>query len=91
MRRERPPGHPDTRDRPKADTLDSRTCRGCLHAPIMLSMSTPHRIVLVERPAVAERTGTHPRVRHYRLARLRLAQQRQQLAPRHAHLRETYD
>ena len=79
------------RERPRADTLDSRTCRKPLHIPIMLSMTTPHRIVLVERPAVADRSETHPRVRHYRLARLRLAEQRQQVAPRHAHLRETYD
>ena len=57
----------------------------------MVSMTSPHRIVLVERPAVAERSGSHPRVRHYRIARLRLAQRRDELAPRHAHLRETYD
>jgi hypothetical protein len=57
----------------------------------MLSMTDPHRIVLVERPAVAERTETHPRVRHYRIARLRLAQARDELAPRHAHLRQSYD
>ena len=58
----------------------------------MLSMTDPHRIVLVERPAVlAERSETPRRVRHYRIARLRLAQRREEIAPRHAHLRETYD
>ena len=71
--------------------MDSWTCRAALAHPIMLSMTDPHRIVLVERPAVADRSETHPRVRHYRIARLRLAQRRSEVAPRHAHLRETYD
>ena len=57
----------------------------------MLSMTDLHRIVLVQRPATADRGDTHPRVRHYRIARLRLDQQRNEIAPRHAHLRETYD
>jgi len=57
----------------------------------MLSMTSPHRIVLVQRPLAAERSETHPRVRHYKLARLRLAPARDELASRHAHLRESYD
>lgn len=57
----------------------------------MLSMTEPHRIVLVQRPAAADRGDAHPRVRHYRIARLRLEQRRDEIAPRHAHLRESYD
>ena len=57
----------------------------------MLSMTDPHRIVLVERPSAVDRSEIHPRIRHYRIARLRLAQRRDELSARHAHLRESYD
>lgn len=57
----------------------------------MLSMTHPHRIVLVQRPGIPERESLQPKIRHYRIARLRLVERRGELSPRHAHLRETYD
>jgi hypothetical protein len=52
---------------------------------------TSTRIVLVQRPGVPERESLQPKIRHYRIARLRLAERRGEIQPRHAHLRETYD
>jgi hypothetical protein len=52
---------------------------------------TSTRIVLVQRPGAPDREIQQPRIRHYRIARLRLAERRGEIEPRHAHLRETYD
>jgi hypothetical protein len=53
-------------------------------------MSAPHRILLVPeaRPAPAI---TAPRIRRYSLARVRLADARDRVQPKFAHLRRAYD
>lgn len=55
----------------------------------MLAMN-PQRILLVEQPKSSSAIN-QPKIRHYRLARLRLAHQRDTVDPRHAHLRRSYD
>ena len=51
-------------------------------------MPAPHRILLVPeaRPA-----GTPPKIRRYSLARVRLADSRERVAPKFSHLRRVYD
>lgn len=55
----------------------------------MLVMA-PQRILLVEQPKTSSAIN-QPKIRHYRLARLRLAQHRETVEPRFAHLRKSYD
>ena len=53
-------------------------------------MNAPHRILLIEQPRPdAEVRGS--KIRHYRLARLRLAERRAHDAQRFAHLKRIYD
>jgi hypothetical protein len=49
-----------------------------------------HRVQLVERPRPSS-SVEDPKIRHYRLARARLAQRREEPAQRFSHLRKTYD
>jgi hypothetical protein len=56
----------------------------------MLSM-TSSRVLLVERPRTSSSLDG-PKIRHYRLARMRLAERRKEPGDaRFAHLRKTYD
>jgi hypothetical protein len=52
--------------------------------------SMTHRVLLIERPA-SPSSPDSPKIRHYRLARTRLAASRREMPPRYAHLRKTYD
>ncbi len=57
----------------------------------MLGMTSSSRVLLVpdDTKAVA---GPHAaKERHYRLARVRLAERRSELPPRHAHLLRSHD
>ena len=57
----------------------------------MLTMTRSSRVLLMPDAAKAV-TGPHAsKVRHYRLARVRLAERRAELPPRHAHLLKTHD
>ena len=52
---------------------------------------TATRVLLVERPRTSSAVDG-PKIRHYRLARLRLAERNREPADaRFAHLRKTYD
>jgi hypothetical protein len=53
-------------------------------------MPVPHRILLV--PEARPATGANaPRIRRYSLARVRLADARDRVPPKFAHLRKAYD
>ena len=57
----------------------------------MLDMTSSSRFLLMPDAAKGV-TGPHAaKVRHYRLARVRLAERRGELPPRHAHLLKTHD
>ena len=51
---------------------------------------THHRVLLVERPRSSTQING-AKIRHYRLARMRLAERREQPDARFAHLRRAYD
>ena len=51
----------------------------------------PHRILLVPDERPREAAVNEPKVRRYRLARLRIAQARTPVEPRYAHLARAYD
>lgn len=53
--------------------------------------SMTHRVLLIERPGVASSSPDSPKIRHYRLARTRLAAGRREVPPRYEQLRKTYD
>ena len=54
-------------------------------------MTAPHRILLVPDARPRSELSAAPKVRRYRLARLRLAEIRQPAEPRFAHLAKAYD
>lgn len=56
----------------------------------MLSMTDASRIILLP-DAKAPGEATASKIRRYRLARVRLAERREALPPRHAHLARSYD
>jgi hypothetical protein len=57
----------------------------------MVHMTSSSRVLLLPDAAKAV-TGPHAsKVRHYRLARVRLAERRGELPPRHAHLLKAHD
>jgi len=57
----------------------------------MLDMTSSSRVLLVP-DATKAVAGPHAaKVRHYRLARMRLAERRNELPPRHAHLLKPHD
>jgi len=57
----------------------------------MLDMTSSSRVLLVP-DATKAVAGPHAaKVRHYRLARVRLAERRNELPPRHAHLLKPHD
>ncbi len=51
----------------------------------------PHRILLVPDDRRSPAVLTEPKVRRYRLARLRVAETRQPSEPRFSHLARAYD
>ena len=57
----------------------------------MLAMTAPHRILLVPDARPRADLATAPKVRRYRLARLRLAEIRHPGEARFAHLAKAYD
>ena len=56
----------------------------------MLSMTDASRIILLP-DAKAPEGATASKIRRYRLARVRLAERREQVPHRHAHLVRAYD
>jgi hypothetical protein len=57
----------------------------------MTMPSMTHRVLLIERPGASPSSPDSPKIRHYRLARTRLAASRREMPPRYEHLRKTYD
>ncbi len=53
--------------------------------------TAPHRILLVPDERRRDPLPSEPKVRRYRLARLRLAEKRQPAKPRFEHLGRAYD
>jgi hypothetical protein len=53
--------------------------------------SAPHRILLVPDGRPRTEPATAPKIRRYRLARLRVARTRDPAEPRFGHLARTYD
>ena len=53
--------------------------------------TAPHRILLVPDARPRPELGAEPKIRRYRLARLRVSETRQPAEPRFQHLARAYD